>query len=144
MAVKKAILVVDDSLVMRKVILRALKMADIEFDLALEAQDGFEALACLRANKVGLILCDINMPGMSGIELLRRIKQEGLAVGAPIVIVTTQGSEPQVLEAIANGASGYIRKPFTNKQMEDNMKSLLEYCKDDKEGSAESSCPCLK
>ena len=58
-------------------------------------------------------------------------------------MVTTQGSEPQVLEAIANGASGYIKKPFTNKQMEDNMKSLLEYCKD-KAGSAESSCPCLK
>jgi two-component system chemotaxis response regulator CheY len=141
--VKKAILVVDDSSVMRKVILRALKMADIEFDVGLEAQDGFEALSHLRSNRVGLILCDINMPRMDGMELLRRIKQEGLAVGVPIVMVTTQGSEQQVLEAITEGASGYIRKPFTNQQLGDNMRPLLKRC-NAREESEESPCPCLK
>jgi two-component system chemotaxis response regulator CheY len=122
---KGTILVVDDSAMMRKIVLRTLKMAEVEFETVLEAGDGVEALALLRAHTVNLIMCDINMPNMSGLELLTRIKQEKLALGVPVVMVTTEGSEPQVREAILAGAKGYIRKPFTLDHIKNNVKPLL-------------------
>jgi len=91
----------------------------------LEAGDGVEALTLLRANTVQLIMCDINMPVMSGLELLKKIKEEKLAVGVPIVMVTTESSEPQVKEAILAGARGYIRKPFTVDHIKNNVRPLL-------------------
>jgi two-component system chemotaxis response regulator CheY len=122
---KGTILVVDDSAMMRKIVLRTLKMADIDFEEVLEAGDGTEALTLLRAHTVALIMCDINMPVMSGLELLVKIKEEGLAKGVPIVMVTTEGSEPQVRQAILSGARGYIRKPFTLDHIKTNVKPLL-------------------
>ena len=122
---KGTILVVDDSAMMRKIVLRTLKMAEVEFEEVLEAGDGVEALALLRAHTVNLIMCDINMPNMTGLEFLVRIKQEQLAVGVPVVMVTTEGSEPQVREAILAGAKGYIRKPFTLDHIKNNVKPLL-------------------
>jgi two-component system chemotaxis response regulator CheY len=122
---KGTVLVVDDSAMMRKVVLRVLKMAEVEFETVLEAGDGVEALALLRANRVELIMCDINMPNMSGIELLQQIKSEKLAVGVPIVMVTTESSEPQVRQAILAGARGYIKKPFTVDHIKNNVRPLL-------------------
>jgi two-component system chemotaxis response regulator CheY len=124
-AMKGTVLVVDDSAMMRKVVLRVLKMAEIEFETVLEAGDGVEALTILRANKVELIMCDINMPNMTGLQLLQQIKEEKLAQGAPIVMVTTESSEPQVRAAILAGARGYIRKPFTVDHIKNNVKPLL-------------------
>ena len=122
---KGTILVIDDSAMMRKIVLRTLKMAEIEFENILEAGDGVEALSLLRSNTVDLIMCDINMPVMGGLELLGKIKEEGLAQGVPIVMVTTEGSEPQVRQAILSGARGYIRKPFTLDHIKNNVKPLL-------------------
>ncbi|HEV2646461.1 MAG TPA: response regulator [Acidobacteriaceae bacterium] len=119
------VLVVDDSAMMRKVVLRVLKMAELEFDTILEAGDGSEALELLRTNQVNLIMCDINMPVMSGIELLQKIKVEKLAANVPIVMVTTENSEPQVRQAILAGARGYIRKPFTVDHIRNNVRPLL-------------------
>ncbi len=121
----KSVLLVDDSAMMRKVVVRTLKMAGFEFDQVFEAGDGAEALSCLRENKVGLIMCDINMPVMNGLELLQKIKDEGIASGVPIVMVTTEGSEPQVRQAIAAGARGYIRKPFSADQVKSTVAPLL-------------------
>jgi two-component system chemotaxis response regulator CheY len=119
------VLVVDDSAMMRKVVLRTLKMAGMEFDTVLEAGDGVEALTVLKENKVQLILCDINMPNMTGLELLEELKKTDLAQGAPIVMVTTEASEPQVRQAILFGARGYIRKPFTVDHIKNNVRPLL-------------------
>ncbi len=118
---KGTILVVDDSAMMRKVILRVLKTAQVDFATSLEAGDGDEALALLRVNRVSLIMCDVNMPNMSGLELLEKIKEEQLAV----VMVTTENSEPQVRQAIGAGARGYIRKPFTAEHVKNTVKPLL-------------------
>ena len=92
---KGTVLVVDDSAMMRKVVLRILKMADLEFEAALEAGDGNEALALLRTNTVALIMCDINMPVMSGLQLLQQIKEEKLAVGVPIQCWNLQRCQPR-------------------------------------------------
>ncbi|MGD0796907.1 MAG: response regulator [Acidobacteriaceae bacterium] len=122
---KGAVLVVDDSAMMRKVVLRVLKMADVEFETVLEAGDGLEALDLLRANPVALIMCDINMPNMTGLQLIQKIKDDKLAPGVPIVMVTTENSEPQVRQAILAGARGYIRKPFTIEHIKNNVKPLI-------------------
>jgi two-component system chemotaxis response regulator CheY len=122
---KGAILVVDDSAMMRKIVLRTLKMAEVEFEEIFEAADGAEAVALLRKNKVELIMCDINMPVMSGLELLVKIKEEGLATGVPIVMVTTEGSEALVRQAILLGARAYLRKPFTLDHIKAKVKPLL-------------------
>jgi two-component system chemotaxis response regulator CheY len=122
---KGSVLVVDDSAMMRKVVLRVLKMADVEFEAALEAGNGNEALSLIRENDLALIMCDINMPGMSGLELIQQIKNETLAIGVPIVMVTTENSEPQVRQAILAGARGYIRKPFTVDHIKNNVRPLL-------------------
>ena len=120
-----AILVIDDSAMMRKIVLRTLKMADVEFEQTFEAGDGSEALGILTANKVNLIMCDINMPVMGGLEFLARVKEGNLAPGVPIVMVTTEGSEPQVRQALLHGARGYIRKPFTPDHIRSNVRPLL-------------------
>jgi two-component system chemotaxis response regulator CheY len=122
---KGSVLVVDDSAMMRKVVLRVLKMADVEFEAALEAGNGNEALSLIRENDLALIMCDINMPGMSGLERIQQIKNETLAIGVPIVMVTTENSEPQVRQAILAGARGYIRKPFTVDHIKNNVRPLL-------------------
>ncbi len=119
------ILLIDDSALMRKVVLRTLVKAGVDYDTVLEANDGAEALAILRSGKVQLIMCDINMPNMNGLEMLRHVKDEKLAEETPIVMVTTEASEPQVREAILLGARGYIRKPFTLDHIVNCVKPLL-------------------
>ncbi len=106
------ILVIDDSVMMRKIILRHLGQAGIDTP-TLEAANGAEALALLSTHTPALILCDINMPGISGLELLARIREEQLAPNVPVVMITTENGEAHVRQAIALGARGYIAKPFT-------------------------------
>ena len=122
---KRTILVVDDSPIMRKIIPYLLRQAEVRFDSVLEAADGREALLLLRAHKVALILCDISMPGMSGIELLSRLRQEGLAVGVPILMVTAESGDAQLRQAILYGARGYIRKPFSALHLRASLLPLL-------------------
>jgi two-component system, chemotaxis family, chemotaxis protein CheY len=119
------LLIVDDSAMMRKVVLRTLKLAGVDYETMLEAGDGAEAIALLKEHKVALIMCDINMPVMSGLEMLQSVKDNNLAPGVPIVMVTTEGNEMQVRQAILAGARGYIRKPFTVEHIENNVKPLL-------------------
>ena len=119
------VLIVDDSSVMRKIVLRALMQAGLEFSSVLEAADGREALEHVRSRRVDLILSDISMPVMDGLELLRQIKNQQLARGVPVVMITTEGSEQHVLQAIEGGARGYIRKPFTPEQVKERLLPLI-------------------
>ena len=66
-----------------------------------------------------LILSDINMPSMDGLEFLRQIRAQNLAPGVPVVMITTESSEEHVKQAIQAGAQGYIRKPFTAEQVKE-------------------------
>lgn len=118
-------LIVDDSSVMRKIIERSLRQAGLELEQVLQAGNGLEALAQLQQNKVDLILTDINMPAMDGLEFVRRPQNVDNAKGVPVVMITTEGSESQVVEALSRGARGYIRKPFTAEQVKQNVLPLL-------------------
>ena len=123
-------LIVDDSAVMRKVLERALEESGLGVKEVIEATNGQEALDILRSQQgeddaLQLILCDINMPVMDGLMFLERARQEGLAADVPVVIITTEGAERQVLRAIAAGARGYICKPFTGEQVRSRIQPLL-------------------
>ncbi len=120
------VLIVDDSSVMRKIVMRALVQAGLEFSSVLEAADGSEALAHVSARPVDLILTDISMPVMDGLEFLRQMRERQLAVGIPVVMITTEGSEQHVLAAIEMGARGYIRKPFTPEQVKQRVLPLMQ------------------
>jgi two-component system chemotaxis response regulator CheY len=118
-------LIVDDSGVMRKIVERALRQAGLDDLIVHEAGNGHEGLAVLAARSVDLILSDINMPSMGGLEFVRQIAARKLAPGVPVVMVTTESSEEHVKEAIAAGARGYIRKPFTAEQLKQRVLPLL-------------------
>lgn len=122
------VLIIDDSAVMRKVIERALRQAGLELTEVLEAANGEEALQALRkdgAAAVELIMSDINMPVMDGLQFLELRRNEKLAQGVPVVMITTEGSEQAVLRAISAGAQGYICKPFTAEQVKARVLPLV-------------------
>jgi two-component system chemotaxis response regulator CheY len=118
-------LIVDDSSVMRKIVQRALRQAGLAIGEVLEAGNGFEALDILRQQTVDLVLSDMNMPVMDGLEFMRQIGSVEKAHGVPVLMITTEGSESHVMEAISCGAAGYIRKPFTPDQMKQHVLPLL-------------------
>ena len=118
-------LIVDDSSVMRKIVERSLRQAGIELEKVVEASNGAEALAAVQSIKIELILCDINMPVMDGLEFVRQAATVESAKGIPIVMITTEGSETHVVQALTAGARGYIRKPFTPDQVKEHVLPLL-------------------
>jgi len=111
---------------MRKIVERSLRQAGLEIGDVVEAGNGIEALAAVREAPFDLILSDINMPAMDGIEFLRELVTVDSAKGTPVVMVTTEGSESRVVEALSIGARGYIRKPFTPDQIKERVSPLLE------------------
>jgi two-component system, chemotaxis family, chemotaxis protein CheY len=123
------VLIIDDSTMMRKVVERSLRQAGLNLTEVMQANNGFEALALLRESGGGpafdLILSDINMPVMDGLEFVEQRKLEGLAPGVPVVMITTEGSTPHVMRALAAGAKGYICKPFTSDQIRACVTPLL-------------------
>ena len=118
-------LIVDDSSVMRKIVERSLRQAGLEALVVFEAGSGIEGLDVLKTQQVDLILSDINMPSMDGLEFLRQVKAQNLAPGVPVVMITTESSEEHVKQAIMDGAQGYIRKPFTAEQVKERVLPLL-------------------
>ena len=94
-------LIVDDSSVMRKIVERSLRQAGIELEEVFEASNGVEALGTLRSHTVDLVLCDINMPVMDGLEFVRQVATIETAKGVPIIMITTEGSESHVVQALS-------------------------------------------
>lgn len=120
------ILVVDDSAAIRKILQRVLRQTGMAIQTIHEAGDGEEALKLLRSNKVDLILTDINMPKMDGLELLAALKRSADLANVPVVMITTEGGETKVAEAVKLGAAGYVRKPFTADQIKEKLAGILE------------------
>jgi len=120
------ILIVDDSAAIRKILQRVLRQTDLPIGEVHEAGDGVEALAALDRHKVGLILSDINMPNMDGLQLLSRIREIESLRRVPIIMITTEGGQGKVMEAVQLGAAGYVRKPFTAEQIKDKLATLIQ------------------
>jgi two-component system, chemotaxis family, chemotaxis protein CheY len=119
------VLIVDDSSVMRKIVERALRQSGLNLTQVLEAGNGAEAIQALEQARVDLIISDINMPSMNGLEFLREMQSRALAPGVPVVMITTESGAEHVREALAAGAQGYIRKPFTPDQVRERVLPLL-------------------
>jgi two-component system chemotaxis response regulator CheY len=115
------ILIVDDSMSMRAVIKKIISLSGFKVDEFCEAQNGKEALEVLSRQWIDLVLSDINMPVMNGIEMLRELKKDDLFKEIPVIFVTTEGSKERIEEAIEAGASGFLKKPF----LPEELRSLL-------------------
>ena len=118
-------LIVDDSSVMRKIVERSLRQAGLESLVIFEAGSGSEGLELLKTQPVDLIISDINMPTMDGLEFLRQLRAQKLAPDVPVVMITTESSMEFVQQAIQAAAKSYIRKPFTAEQVKERVLSLL-------------------
>ncbi len=119
------VLIVDDSAAIRKILQRVLNQAEIPLGEIYEASDGVEALKVLASQKVTLVLADINMPNMDGLQLLRKMKEEPQLEGLPVIMVTTEGGQAKVMAAAELGAAGYIRKPFTADQIRHTLAAFF-------------------
>lgn len=117
------VLIVDDSKAMRMIVIRTLRQAGFGEHTFEEACNGKEALKMLLADTPDLVLCDWNMPEMSGIELLRELRNEGCEV--QLGFVTSESSPEIKKEAEDAGASFLICKPFTAATMEGTLNSIL-------------------
>ncbi|MDP2862170.1 MAG: response regulator [Desulfobacterales bacterium] len=119
------VLIVDDSSSMRAVIKRIIKVSGFNVGEYFEAGDGREALELLSNKWVDIVLSDINMPNMNGLELIAEMKKNELLSSIPVVMVTTEGSEKIVEESIRLGASKYIKKPFFPEDIKNMLRSLM-------------------
>ncbi|NOZ57905.1 MAG: response regulator [Calditrichaeota bacterium] len=120
------VLVADDSDVMRKIILRNLRMAGVDVEKCYEARHGFEALYHLSKDDVDLILSDINMPEMDGLEFIRKVREMDLSKRVPIVVISSEGSEHMMREAVKAGADEFISKPFTPEKLKERLARFIE------------------
>lgn len=119
------ILIVDDSTTVRAVIEKTLRLSGVEIGSILHACNGKEALELLRTNWVDLMLTDINMPIMNGVELINEMSQDELLKTIPIAIVSTEGSQTRVEELKSKGVKAYLRKPFTPESLKKLVIDLL-------------------
>jgi len=121
----QSILVVEDSATMRSLI--AASLEDIEPPVKItEAASGFEALRVLPRQTFDLIVTDINMPDINGLELVSFVKQDPAYRGIPLIIISTEGSERDREKGLSLGADAYLVKPFEPDDLRSTARSLLE------------------
>ena len=122
----KSLMIVDDSSTMRKIIMRTVRSSGVEFDSIEEAGNGEETIEKLSSDAADVILCDVNMPQMSGLEMLKKVRQEIPACNdSKIIMVTTESGADTIDGAMADGANGYITKPFTPEKFQEILTPLL-------------------
>jgi len=119
------VLIVDDSAAIRKILQRVLAQANLGVGKILEAADGREALDAVKQQPVGLILSDINMPNMDGLQFLGELRSHEQWKHVPVLMISTEGSQTKVMEAVQLGAQGFVRKPFTADQIKEKLAGIL-------------------
>jgi two-component system chemotaxis response regulator CheY len=121
----KSLMIVDDSATMRKIIMRTVRMSGLEFDRTEEAGNGVEALEKLGSETVDIMLCDINMPEMSGTELVKKVREMSSCDKTTIIMVSTESSQDVVDSTMADGANGFITKPFTPEVFQEKLAPFM-------------------
>jgi len=122
------ILIVDDSATLRTMIKRTLNMSGLPLGDLYEASSGIEALEQLDKEWVDLVLADINMPGMDGFEMTRRMSQKETTQNIPVIVVSTEASTARIEELKQYGVKGYVHKPFTPEKIKDVVLDVLGVC----------------
>ncbi len=118
-------LVVDDSVTVRRMIGKTLALSGLPVQEVFQASNGREALAILDANWIDLVLTDINMPEMDGMEMVRAMSNDEVLRAVPVVVVSTEGSQTRIQELKDRGVRGYIRKPFTPEAIKGVVEGIL-------------------
>ncbi len=117
------VLVVDDFATMRRIVKGVLKQ--LGFSDIIEAENGSSALDELKKEKVGLIVSDWNMPKMTGLDLLKAVREDEKLKSIPFIMVTAEGQKENVLEAVKAGVSNYIVKPFTPETFNEKLQKVF-------------------
>ena len=119
------ILVVDDSQTVRAVIAKTLRLSGVLINELHQAANGKEALEILKDHWIDLILSDINMPVMGGVEMIQQIQQDEVLKTIPVIVVSTEGSTTRIEQLKAQGVRAYIRKPFTPEHVRAVLDDIL-------------------
>jgi two-component system, chemotaxis family, chemotaxis protein CheY len=118
------VLVVDDFATMRKIVRNILKQ--IGFEDITEAEDGSAALRVIKNESIGLVVTDWNMPNMSGLDLLREIRQNPETAKLPVLMVTAEGLKENVMDAVKAGVNNYVVKPFTAEVLQEKIETIFK------------------
>lgn len=119
------VLVADDSAVLRAVLKKALAMTGLEVASVHEAADGEQALDVLQRERVDVVLTDLHMPRLSGLELLRRMRADAALAGTPVVVLSSEQSQLRVDELRRGGARAYLAKPFRPERLRQVLCDVL-------------------
>ena len=124
MSTEMKFLIVDDFSTMRRIVRGLLK--EIGYQNAEEAEDGVEALSMLKKAKYDFVVSDINMPNMTGFQLLNAIKADPTLKHLPVLMVTAEARKEDIVLAAQSGAAGYIVKPFTKATLEEKVQKIMQ------------------
>ena len=119
------VLVVDDSAVMRRMVVKSLSIGGVPVESVFEAAGGLEALEILNQQWIDLVLCDVNMPNMNGVELVERMAADALTARVPVVMVTTERSEVRIAQLKGLGVTAYLNKPFRPEVLAQTVREVL-------------------
>ncbi len=119
------VLVVDDSSSIRAIIKKIIRLSGFNVGEFWDASDGLTALSVLDEQWVDIVLTDINMPNMNGMELIAQMKKDDQMADIPVVVVSTEGSEKKMKKAMAMGALGYVKKPFVPEDIKRTLNGIL-------------------
>ncbi|PCJ21945.1 MAG: chemotaxis protein CheY [Gammaproteobacteria bacterium] len=118
------ILIVDDFSTMRRIIKNLLR--DLGFNNTAEADDGSSALPMLKNSNFDFLITDWNMPGMTGIDLLRAVREDENLSSLPVLMVTAEAKRDQIIAAAQVGVNGYVVKPFTATALKEKIEKIFE------------------
>jgi len=118
------ILIVDDFSTMRRIIKNLLR--DLGFTNTHEADDGLTALPMLQSGNFDFLVSDWNMPGMTGIDLLKAVRADPKLAALPVLMVTAETKREQIIQAAEAGVNGYVIKPFTAGTLEEKISKIFE------------------
>ena len=122
----KKLMILDDSATRRKIILRTVRMSGLDFESTEEAGNGVEAIEKLKTASVDIILCDVNMSEMSGLEMVKKVRAElENCADTKIIMVSTESSQELIDGVIADGANGFIPNPFTPAKFQENLSPFM-------------------
>ena len=118
-------LIIDDSNLVRKMLIKTITLSELEIDTILEASNGSEALAMLDTSSVDLIFLDVNMPVMNGIEFMERLRSDVRFLQMPVVIVSTEGSRERKAQLADREVKAYLRKPVTPELIRETVRNIF-------------------
>lgn len=119
------VLIVDDSLIVRRVVARTLKIAGVDVGMIFEAGNGREALAHLEKEWIDMVFLDLNMPEMNGFELVDKMEAGGLLESTPVIVITTERSTTKIDALRKKGIRACISKPFTPEKIRNVVNEII-------------------